>query len=294
MGSDLVLFDVRRATRWESWNKDSNLGSSTWQGENPPDGALINYYLAADASPVTITVATTGGDLVNRFTARGRAGLNRAVWNMSWSNPAGAPAGGGRGGRGGGGGLPAVPGRYTVTVAAAGRQASKTFELRGDPDVALSIDDYRAQFEAARKARTLMASVGELTSTAESLTRQIENLEAQVRGARVANLDQILEQTGSARARLEQLLDALRRPAPAMNYRQYPRLTEELRTLSGYITGPQARPTAGQLTVLSELEGDAAERTRELNEIIDTAIATLNRMLGDQPKVIAPGRGRGR
>ncbi|HSG01462.1 MAG TPA: hypothetical protein VLA20_10035, partial [Vicinamibacterales bacterium] len=72
------------------------------------------------------------------------------------------------------------------------------------------------------------------------------------------------------------------------------RLSEELRTLSGYILGPQARPTAGQLTVLAELESDAAERTRELTAIIDGAIATLNRMLGDQPKVMVtrPGGGR--
>ena len=76
--------------------------------------------------------------------------------------------------------------------------------------------------------------------------------------------------------------------------KDYPRLTEELRTLSGYILGPQAKPTAGQLTVLSELESDAAERTRELTTIIDGAIATLNRMLGDQPKVMVtrPGGGR--
>ncbi len=57
MSASCTLFDVRRATRWESWSKDSNLGTSTWQGENPPAGAFINYYLAADASPVTITIA---------------------------------------------------------------------------------------------------------------------------------------------------------------------------------------------------------------------------------------------
>jgi len=294
MRGDLTLFDVRRATRWESWDKDSNLGASTWQGDNPPDGALINYYLSADASPVTITIAAADGTQVSRMTARGRAGVNRTAWNMNWSTPAGMPAGGGRGGRGGGGGLPAMPGTYTVTVSAAGRQASKTFELRGDPDVGLSMDDYRAQFEAGRKARELMASVGELTATADSLLEQVGQVEEQARRARLNNLDQILEQTGSAKAELETLLDKLRRPAPAMGYRQYPRLTEELRTLSGYILGPQAKPTAGQLTVLSELESDAAERTRELTTIIDGAIATLNRMLGDQPKVMVtrPGGGR--
>ncbi|NQW04071.1 MAG: hypothetical protein HQ485_08585, partial [Acidobacteria bacterium] len=48
MSADVVLFDVKRATRWESWSKDSNLGSSVWQGENPPTGAILNYYVQAD------------------------------------------------------------------------------------------------------------------------------------------------------------------------------------------------------------------------------------------------------
>ena len=120
MSEDLALFDVRRATRWESWRKDSNWGASTWQGENPPTGAMINYYLpedamgaagaaidaaisgggrrggfgggggaGRDAGPVTITITDSTGQVVNEFRDRGRAGLNRATWNMSWSNPAG-------------------------------------------------------------------------------------------------------------------------------------------------------------------------------------------------------------
>jgi len=293
MRSDLEVFDIRRATRWESWNKDSNLGASTWQGENPPDGALVSYFLRTTPSgPVTVTITTGSGSVVSRFTQRGRAGINRAAWNMTWSNPAGVPSGG-RGGRGGGGGIPAVPGSYTATVSIGGRQASKPFELRGDPDVALPLADYQAQFDAAMKARDLMVAAGELVSAADSLMEQIDALEMQVRRANVTNLDQILEQAGSAKARLETLLDKLRRPAPAMGYRQFPRLVEEIRYVAGNITGAQARPTDGQTTVLRELEHDAQERTEELRQIVDTDIAALNRLTGDLPKVMAP-RGGGR
>ena len=56
MKTDLTVFDVRRATNWENWDKDSNLGRSTWRGENPPNGALINYWLKS-AGPVTVTIA---------------------------------------------------------------------------------------------------------------------------------------------------------------------------------------------------------------------------------------------
>ena len=48
------------------------------------------------------------------------------------------------------------------------------------------------------------------------------------------------------------------------------------------------------MTVLSELEADALQRSEELARIVDGAIASLNKMLGDQPKVIVPKGGGGR
>lgn len=300
MATDVTLFDVHRATRWESWDKDSNLGASTWLGENPPAGAVINYFLKADApaagaGSVTITIADASGAVVNRIQDRGMAGVNRVVWDLSWANPAGMPAGGGRGGgRGGGARLPAMPGKYTATIAAAGRTMSKAFELRGDPDVNLPAADYQAQFDAATRARDLMVRASRLVASVDDLTQQVTAAEAQARKAGMANIDQVLEQAGSAKAQLTALMDKLRRPQPAMNYRMYPRLMEEVGTTLGGIAGPQARPTAGLLTVLGELEGDAAARQRDLIQIIDGSIAALNKMLGDQPKIVVPRQGGGR
>jgi hypothetical protein len=100
---------------------------------------------------------------------------------MTWSNPPGMATGGRGGGRGGGGGLPALPGTYTATVSVGGTTAAKTFELRGDPDVALPLADYQAQYDAARKARDLVVTVGQLVSTVDDLSAQIDNVEAQAR-----------------------------------------------------------------------------------------------------------------
>jgi ABC-type transporter Mla subunit MlaD len=151
--------------------------------------------------------------------------------------------------------------------------------------------DYQAQYDAAVQARDLLIEASRLVATSDDLLSQLDQVEEQMRRARMPNADQILEQTGSAKGQLEDLLNKLRRPQPAMNYRVYPRLVEEIRTTLGGLTGGQARPTQGLLTVLQELEGDAAARARELSTIIDGSISTLNRMLGDMPKVITPGRG---
>ena len=304
MGERLAVFPARRATRWERWSKDSNLGMSTWQGENPPTGAIINYYLAEDAMPggpgrapagggaggggVSITITNAGGEVVNEFRDRGHAGVNRALWNMNLANP---PGMGGGGGRRGGGGVPALPGTYTATVTAAGRSDSTTFVLRGDPDVGLTMADYEAQHAAALKVRELRASVSELINAVDSLTDQVESVEGRMQDADVENLEAIVEQTGTASTQLTELQDKLRRPFPAMGFRVYPRLSEELSRLSGAITGAQARPTQGAMMALEELDVETQERIQELNEIISTTIAELNTLLENYPKVMTPWSG---
>ncbi len=310
MGDDLAIFDMRRATRWERWSKDSSLGQSTWQGQNPRDGAYINYYLTGDsisgggrravvggsfggAGGVTITITDSNGRVVNEFRDRGYAGVNRAIWNMNWANPPGMTTGG-RGRRGSGGGLPALPGTYTATVRVGRNETSSTFELRGDPDVGLTMTDYQAQFDAAIKVRDLTVAVTELISTVDDLNTQVESVEGQIRDADIGNIEAIVEQTGTASAQLMDLQDKLRRPFPSMGYRQFPRLSEELRSLSGNILGAQSRPTEGQLTVLAELDSDTQERIQELNEIISTTIDELNRMLGEYPKVMTKWSGERR
>ena len=83
-----------------------------------------------------------------------------------------------------------------------------------------------------------------------------------------------------------ELQDKLRRPFPAMGYRIYPRLSEELRSLNGNILSAQSRPTQGQLIALEELDTETQERIGELNEIIETTIAELNQLLENYPKVM--------
>jgi glycine cleavage system H lipoate-binding protein len=75
-----------------------------------------------------------------------------------------------------------------------------------------------------------------------------------------------------------------------MNYRDWPRLVEQLRFVVRGIEGPQARPTEGQLEVLAEVEVAAAERAAELTAIVNGLIAELNTLLEDSPKILTDWR----
>jgi photosystem II stability/assembly factor-like uncharacterized protein len=290
MTGDVYLFDIRRATRWERWGQDASQGQRNWSGENPPDGAYINYYLnEAPDGPVKIRITDASGALVRELVDdEAEAGVNRAVWNMTWEGPrplqSRQDAGGFRGF--GPSGPPAVPGTYTATLIVGATELSKTFELRGDPEVETTLADYQAQFDAAMKVRDLTSSVNELIDTVVDLNEQLQGLQGRLEDSDVENLEQIVEQTGTAMQELEDLDNKLQRPFPRMGYRQYPRLSEELRSLNGNILGAQARPTEGQLEVLGELDHETSERIAELNEIISTTIAELNDMLESFPKIL--------
>jgi photosystem II stability/assembly factor-like uncharacterized protein len=124
--------------------------------ENPPDGAIIDYYLKSPAtggvaieilnsrgatvrgyaSTDPVPVLDSGTLVVNAVWQRTQAplptaaGLHRVVWDFRPQ-----PAPGGRGGRGGGrGGLPPLaPGDYTVRLTVNGRSYSQPLAVKADP-----------------------------------------------------------------------------------------------------------------------------------------------------------------
>ncbi len=95
LGSSLHLFDTRQAVIWRTWNNKSLTSDKAFYGQNPPNGALINFYLKeplADKETLTLTFQDAQGQTV------------RTV-NCTRPQPQPTPqAQPGQGGGGGGGG----------------------------------------------------------------------------------------------------------------------------------------------------------------------------------------------
>ncbi|HEX8097955.1 MAG TPA: hypothetical protein VF507_07960, partial [Pyrinomonadaceae bacterium] len=106
--------------RWDNW-QETPLEPETPAGENPPDGAVIDYYLKSAAREVALEVRDSRGRVLRRFTnsppaskelpanvpeywfappevLTAKQGLNRFVWNLRLSDPPALPFGF-RGGR---------------------------------------------------------------------------------------------------------------------------------------------------------------------------------------------------
>ncbi len=139
MKQDAYLFDVRPAVRWTSWNRDAALGQRTFSADNPPDGALIDFYLKAKPEkPVTLTITDGSGEKVEDIQVKEpKAGVNRVVWNLRHEGPAPIEGrtdeGGGFFARFGSLGPLAMPGEYRVTLDLEAHKLSASAMVKGDP-----------------------------------------------------------------------------------------------------------------------------------------------------------------
>jgi hypothetical protein len=125
--------------------------------ENAPTGAIIDYYLKADASgPVTLEILDPAGEVIRKYSSEDKgpavnletlnipaywvrsfeplssgAGMHRWIWDLR-PTPAPRPAGGG-GGFGRGGATTVLPGSYTVRLSAGGKSYTQPLTVKLDP-----------------------------------------------------------------------------------------------------------------------------------------------------------------
>jgi hypothetical protein len=194
--------------------------------ENPPDGAILDYWLAAaPAKPVTLEILDASGETVESYTsaeaprpvdpARLRTapewvrppaplsaepGMHRFVWPLHYAQP--EALGGGRGGFFGGGGAWAPPGTYRAVLTVDGKRLEQPLTVAPDPRVeGMTPADYRAELELARKVEALRARVETIADQVGKLTRTVAERRAdepaEVRGAMDALLAKLAALAGN-------------------------------------------------------------------------------------------------
>jgi len=293
VGGQVRLFDVRPAIRWEMAGRDASLGSETYQAENPPFGALIDFYLpTVPEGTVRLTIAGADGKQVRELRVRDPvAGVNRVVWDLSYEGPQPVPGqreaeAGGRFRRFNAGPL-AAPGKYRVTLSAGGATATTAVHVRPDPRRAVPAADFTAQLAATLELRDLVSTVNRAIGRSEDVIGQLAELQQRLTRERAP--DSVRAAVRAAHERLTRFRGELTRPTPTFGYRQYPRLREELGSLSSAINGVAARPTDAQQLRLGELRMEVQTMERDLAAAL-ADVEAINRMLADRPVVITGGR----
>ena len=331
MNTDVTLFPAPVAIRWNQWNKDGNLGQKTFRAENPPDGAMLTYFLKTQPpTEVNLSIADKDGRVVRRMNrVPDEAGTNRVSWDLRYDATAGV--GGGRGGAGAGtaaasgappdtslaavrarrraaaddpgpsefegfgpAGAPFVlPGVYTATLTVEGKKYSTNVTVQLDPRSEMTTAQLVAQHDAARRMDDVASRVNRVITNIDDVSRQMTALQVTLRAASrdssARNTTQALAEIDGAINDLKHFRDSvLTRPVAGLGYRQYPRLREEVQTVSGMISRPMMAPTAGELLRSGELRTESDEASARFDSIMQTRVAKINDLLKGSPHLIVP------
>jgi photosystem II stability/assembly factor-like uncharacterized protein len=208
--SAVYLFSPQEALRWR-WNRhpDTPFPPEVSGGANPPDGAIIDYYLAANAqAPVTLEILDSSGELVRRYSSTDKPrsmeklaaqhpipmywvrptqilsaeeGMHRFVWDLHGPPPLALnyefPISAiihntplyPLGAR-------ALPGSYTVKLTVDGKSYSQPLTLKMDPRIQTPIEDLRRQYEIEAGAVEGMNETYEQLEQVKSVRSQIKEL----------------------------------------------------------------------------------------------------------------------
>jgi photosystem II stability/assembly factor-like uncharacterized protein len=198
-----ILFRPPPAIRLRNnTNTDTPMPPDEPAGQNPPDGAILDYALATPAtSPISVEIFNASGALIRRFSSSDRAppirdegnvpgywirpepvvsaaaGVHRLIWDLHLTPPANAPVEfpiaatpldtprQPRGPR-------VLPGRYTVTLTVDGQRLSQPLLIRMDPRVTTRPAELRRQFALSSRLATALQQNAELRADLETLRAQ--------------------------------------------------------------------------------------------------------------------------
>ncbi len=289
---------VRRST-----NTDTPIQPDEPTGRNPPDGAIIDYYLNKNATqPVIIEVLDASGAVVTRVSSADpplysaeqlerelipeywlrkpvapgtSVGMHRWVWDLTYTAPRSLQRG-----------FPisavpqdtpqeplgpvAAPGNYQVRLKLGAHQWQVPLIVRPDPRVKLKAGDYAALFSTTQElAEALDASSAALLEC-KSLRAQLDKLKPLAKSP-------VSEQMHELDAHIGALLEPAADVQPAR--RGLERLNGDVAALYGAINGVDALPTTVQIQEISRAGADWRDLDQHWRQLREVEIPALNQEL---------------
>ena len=193
--------------RWSMYT-DTPVPQEEAAGENPPDGAMIDYYINENISgDVTLEISDVNGNLVRKFSSSDKpynkpqdnipdywvrpqeilsktAGAHRFIWDLHYTPidvPASYPMGAVYQKTAPNTTSPWVmPGTYTVKLTANGHTLSQLMSVKMDPRVKTSVFDLQLQFDWSKKLYDLRKKIRSTSTNDVALNKEKGTIDNQL------------------------------------------------------------------------------------------------------------------
>ena len=265
-------------------------------GENPPNGAIVYYWLDESASgPLSLSFRDEAGTPIVTFRSddadlpaakrpTSRPGLNRFVWDLKYPGPkpldvslapprnkplvdlADPPTG-----------PTAVPGQYAVEMSIGLRTMVAALAVVKDPRLPTTLDGYRQQFDLLRE---LTASLGRLNATVNKI-RRLKNYLAVLANGSGSTAEELTALASAATERLaaiEAVLVDVRRESPRDVLRNPAGLDDTLVDLISTVSLSDTVPTTQAAAVAKEVMARVEAEIGRAERLIETENAEVDRL----------------
>lgn len=272
--------------------------------QNPPDGAIIDYYLQQSASgAVTIEILDAKGKVVRRYSSTDQpedtqaglekqliplywirmpkhlesgAGMHRWVWDLHYARPvstryqypiSAVPHDTPKTPQG----ARALPGTYTVRLTVNGHTQTAPLMVKMDPRVKTPATGIQQMFDLQMRLSSLLTTTSQAVTQAKSLNEQLDKVSEKASDA-----------TATAIEAFKKKLQALRgsgMPMPDSDEVTLGRVNEACSTLYDEVDRADATPTIPQTEATSKTEKDAAGIMQQWDQLKNADLATLNNQL---------------
>jgi photosystem II stability/assembly factor-like uncharacterized protein len=304
--ADAHLFTPAPAYRVQRDNyTDTPLPPDEPFAANPPDGAVIDYYLArATYVPVTLEILDTHGQLIRKFSSTDKpdvaeadlkkqliplywlrpfpslsseAGMHRWVWDLHYPAPnstrheypiSAIPGDTPRYPLG-----PTVlPGSYTARLTANGKSYTASFTVKMDPRVNVPAASLENKFQLEMQLALLLSETSRAVLQAESLSEPLLKLSQQASGA-------TRDSVQAFQNKLTAVLGASAGSAAPSDEATLTRVNGQIAVLYGQVWQVDAPPTVAQSDASAAVEHDAQDVMKRWNALETSDLPALNRAL---------------
>ncbi|MGC0771912.1 MAG: hypothetical protein WB543_03185, partial [Candidatus Acidiferrum sp.] len=287
-------------------NTDTPIPPDEPTAKNPPDGAIVDYFLAQPADgPVTLEILDAQSKVVRRYASTDKpeltadelatqlippywvrmpkilsaaAGMHRWVWDLHYTTPestrfgypiAAVPEDTPRVPQG----PNALPGQYTVRLSVNGHTYNEPLIVKMDPRVKTSHEGLLEMFRLETQLASMMTKSTEDVTQARSAQEQLRKLAPQASG-QVAEAISALDKKVSALLGGGGGFFAPPSPNPTLS-----RANGEASTLYGEVGRADATPTAAQMNAAAEAEKMFVAVSKQWKDLMAVELPVLNRQL---------------